>query len=555
MLRLRPPFPTKNDYSQSISTSQMSAAAEEEEEESFSSQANTNHHLLRQENELANQIRDFPESISPGYQPLPFILRAFIVGASAFIAAIMEADGAGKLHVLPKSLFKFISRVLVMALATYTIAQDVSFGPSRITTDQLLASMSTFALSADTNNDNNNGDEESSSFSSLLLPSKLSRLQPLRPTIQNTKFSNLNLENIVDHPLNVHYLRFDNDEASRSSNTRPDLNLNMYSVLHCSHGFGASSLSWLPSLPELSRSLNAKVSLAHDAVGFGFTERPNVEDPSRYSMAVSAGLGSTLVLQALQSNNANEVDYSPPGQNVAMFGHSMGCASTLRMALELAGSSDVNTNVNRIDVVLVSPAVFVKNDASLASLEDNDSDSITEEDGGELLQRRRRNNGFLRNIARFGRRTIIDAPLQYGLRRLVSSKRFWSRGLASAWGDANNLSDDDIKRFRWPAIANRLEAGLLAFTRAVVSGYGAYPGGDIKLFLDVMSLENVNVSIVHGTNDNIVPISNSRKLVDLFAGAGLRLYSMDGLGHDPFEEDVDGFVRTANGAIQASRAK
>ena len=111
LLRLRPPFPTKNDYSQSISTSQMSAAAEEEEEESFSSQANTNHHLLRQENELANQIRDFPESISPGYQPLPFILRAFIVGASAFIAAIMEADGAGKLHVLPKSLFKFISRV------------------------------------------------------------------------------------------------------------------------------------------------------------------------------------------------------------------------------------------------------------------------------------------------------------------------------------------------------------------------------------------------------------------------------------------------------------
>jgi len=106
-----------------------------------------------------------------------------------------------------------------------------------------------------------------------------------------------------------------------------------------------------------------------------------------------------------------------------------------------------------------------------------------------------------------------------------------------------------VKRFRWPAIANKLEAGLLAFTRAMISGYGAYPGGDLKLFMDVLSLPNVDVSIVHGTKDNIVPISNSRKLVDLFGGSGLRLYSMNGLGHDPFEEDVEGFVQTAKNAI------
>mmetsp|Transcript_18004 Transcript_18004/g.28005 ORF Transcript_18004/g.28005 Transcript_18004/m.28005 type:complete len:413 (+) Transcript_18004:710-1948(+) len=384
---------TRNKFPISISLMAASEAAGEMEEKSSSP-------LLPSEQQVAiSQLRDFPESISPDYRPVPFFLRAFILGASAIVAAVMEADASGRF--LPKSLLKFISRILVMALTTYAITQDLSFGPSRVTTDQLLES------------------------SSSLLPSNLSRLQSLVPTIQNTKVVT-NLNNVVDdditnHPLNVHYLQYDNenlDTTSTSSHT--------YSILHCSHGFGASSLSWLPSLSVLSQKLNAKVGLAHDAVGFGFTERPDVDDPARYSIAVSAGLGSTLVNQALQQNSAanvreneqnnnsnNSLTTTVAGQNVALFGHSMGCASTLRMAIELAGSS----NVDRIDVVLVSPAVFVGNDVSLASLEE--SSVAGNRENGVPRKRRRKKNSLLRNIVRFGRKAIIDAPLQYGLRRLV----------------------------------------------------------------------------------------------------------------------------------------
>jgi hypothetical protein len=65
--------------------------------------------------------------------------------------------------------------------------------------------------------------------------------------------------------LKVHYL----DEQSSSANTAAGAE---ETVIHCSHGFGACSLSWAKVLPRLAETLSAR-ALAHDCPGFGLTER------------------------------------------------------------------------------------------------------------------------------------------------------------------------------------------------------------------------------------------------------------------------------------------
>jgi hypothetical protein len=65
--------------------------------------------------------------------------------------------------------------------------------------------------------------------------------------------------------LKVHYL----DEKNSSPNAAASAE---ETIIHCSHGFGACSLSWAKVLPRLAETLSARV-LAHDCPGFGLTER------------------------------------------------------------------------------------------------------------------------------------------------------------------------------------------------------------------------------------------------------------------------------------------
>ena len=69
-----------------------------------------------------------------------------------------------------------------------------------------------------------------------------------------------------DDELLVHYLDV--------SPKRGDAGANGLAVgVHCAHGFGASSLSFLPTAPFLAAKLCARV-VAHDQPGFGLTHRP-----------------------------------------------------------------------------------------------------------------------------------------------------------------------------------------------------------------------------------------------------------------------------------------
>jgi pimeloyl-ACP methyl ester carboxylesterase len=137
------------------------------------------------------------------------------------------------------------------------------------------------------------------------LPSSLSKYEKLHIVDQNGQ----------SKILGVHFLEYSSSFAT---------NVN-FDALYVNHGFGASSLSWLPAIPSLTRQLKAKVCLGHDAVGLGFTERPE-KDLKWFSTKGSATIGTNLLIKKSAST---------PPKSVALFGHSMGSLTTLKMALQL----------------------------------------------------------------------------------------------------------------------------------------------------------------------------------------------------------------------------
>ena len=274
----------------------------------------------------------------------------------------------------------------------------------------------------------------------------------------------------------VHYLRYQSTDTSSDT------------VLYLNHGFGACSLSWLPALQPLVDRLSCRVGTAHDAPGFGLTARS--DDVAAYTLDASARLG----LHLLPSNVTS----------VILLGHSMGAITTLEMARRLDPSV-------RKRIVLVAPAL------GLSRTSRNQKD---------------------RKISK--RRSWVDSPSRYILRRLVGQPGFWRRGLSLAWGDAQRLKDSDVARFQWPSIGEGWEQGLLNFVRAQTLPRQLT---DEELVQQVLSLPNTTLDVVVGSSDRVVPSKKVRKFFESFSS--VRIVEMEGLGHDPFEEDVEGFVNVA----------
>jgi pimeloyl-ACP methyl ester carboxylesterase len=125
-----------------------------------------------------------------------------------------------------------------------------------------------------------------------------------------------------------------------------------YSALYMNHhGFGASLLSWLPVISELTKRLRVKKMLAHDAVGCGFTDQS--KDVDLYTPNISSEIG-------LQILNNKEVDAA--GSLILLMRHSMGSYGTLEMVSKLP--EDI-----LVKVVLVAPALV----ALLQCTEDDSS--------------------------------------------------------------------------------------------------------------------------------------------------------------------------------------
>jgi pimeloyl-ACP methyl ester carboxylesterase len=143
------------------------------------------------------------------------------------------------------------------------------------------------------------------------------------------------------------------------------------------------------------------------------------------------------------------------------------------------------------------------------------------------------------------RKLFFHHPFRFGLRRLVGgTPNFWKKGLASAWGDPKRLSESDVLRFQWPSIGIGWEQGLLNLVRHKLSSSASSSAvlNDEQLLHQVSNMKDTKVVIIYGSKDRIVRFEGAvaEKVKQEFPNC--HLVRMEGLGHDPFEEDVDGFL-------------
>eukprot|EP00985_Skeletonema_marinoi_P017039 scaffold9257_cov171-Skeletonema_marinoi.AAC.1 len=385
-----------------------------------------------------------------------------------------------------------------------------------------------------------------------LLPSRLSRYQFVTPMDVNDVMGGEedDVEKKVMKSIGVHSLQYTNPsyvnevnaeqqhQRRKLQNKEQQHNSNSIDAVYLHHGFGASSLSWLPVLPSLTKQLGARVGVAHDSVGFGFTDRP--QSLEAYSAEANVGIGLELLddddaKATVDSSGENEKSETGKERNIAIFGHSMGAKAALIMALACSKREDLRLNPSL--VVIVAPAL------EGVSLPSRGSSTKKKASNNKISQ-------LLRSIWVTWRKIFLDYPFRYGLRRLVGgSPNFWRKGLASAWGDPKRLSDSDVLRFQWPSIGMGWEQGLLNLVRSKLSSSSKSVLDDGELLQQVSSLPNTKVVIIYGSRDRIVKFEGSvaEKVKKEFPT--VHIVRMEGLGHDPYEEDVDGFLRELKAVV------
>jgi pimeloyl-ACP methyl ester carboxylesterase len=419
-------------------------------------------------------LYNFPSSFHPVYRPLPILVNLIVVLVSMFVSAITTwqnltwLDQLMSVHsrrVSVKKLLKFAGKAIVAGFLSKTVIQDIFLPPTRISTVNLVRD--------------------------FFLPSSFSRYEPISLPGKES--------------MGVHYLQCQSSQQQNNS-TR-------FQALYFNHGFGASSLSWLPVMPSLLKRMGGRVALAHDAPGFGFTDRPN--KVTAYTRGTSAEIGSSILQSSLQEEDAS---------SIALFGHSMGAAATLRMALALPEET-------RKFIVLVGPALGLMHEPS-------------------KIQSRLR--ALTRPVRQLVRKYLFDPSFSYVLKRAVGTPNFWKNGLRKVWGNPSRLSDSDVLRFQWPSVGQGWERGLLSFALAQ-SRQGSSDGKtDAQLMEQVLALPNTTVIVIRGGNDRVVPKQLVDKFFDKFPD--VPIYELQGQGHDPFEEQVDVFVETVGTIVDKENA-
>ena len=133
-------------------------------------------------------------------------------------------------------------------------------------------------------------------------------------------------------------------------------------------------------------------------------------------------------------------------------------------------------------------------------------------------------------------RLFVDRPARYLLRRTVSSHNFWRKGLQLAWGDPQKVTSSDVVRFQWPALGTGWEQAMLDFSRAQLLPAALTDNELLQKVLD----RGVPVHVIIGSKDRVVSPVMLKRFLRRFPS--VQVSEMPGLGHDPFEEDVDGFL-------------
>ena len=276
-------------------------------------------------------------------------------------------------------------------------------------------------------------------------------------------------------------------------------------ALHFWHGFGANTFSWARVMPRLAEVLGAVCS-AHDAPGFGLTVRPASVEAYTLENNGEVGLG---VLDAV----ARRAGGAPKR---VLVGHSMGGLTAAKMAAKHPEAC--------AGLVLVDPAIVAANGAS---------------------------RGFRRAVARAAFRaafllvyplTLLLRPfLLIPVRGLVRSLRFWYNGLGFAYADQGKVDRVLVDNYRRAKTVIDWDVGLLQFVLAQFKAAAEDAGEeDLVPRLDRAAREHgIPILILHGAEDRIVPVSNSRALA---RALDCELAVFPTCGHQPQEELPEEFA-------------
>lgn len=424
-----------------------------------------------------------PNDLHAAYRALPRP-AALVVGLFSVATAALTTFSNPKLiqwnlfSAIYRQNWKTLVSFLVKAVILWTLAtallQDLFLPPSRVSIETLVQK--------------------------YFLPSKLSRYEPFQ---------------IEDRTTGVHFLEYTNAKPAH------------WDCLYVNHGFGASSLSWLPAIPGLAEKVQARVVLGHDAAGFGFTERPLAKED--FTLAATAKLG----LAVLQSRDP---------KSVLLVGHSMGSITTMRMALALP--PDIHARM-----ILVAPSLGLSRVPKPGQT-----------NGMNGYPRRRLHRpaaaaAYLTRLKEINSAllalpvAIMQGILAYVLRRVVGNPGFWRKGLQLAWGNPLRVKDSDVLRFQWPSIGKGWEKGFIGFSAAQLLPGDMSDGELLQSILD----RGIKVDVVVGSKDKVVPEKRIREFLKEFPS--VRIVAMEDMGHDPFEEDVTGFVDVVSNLLDDSRNK
>lgn len=351
-------------------------------------------------------------------------------------------------------------------------------------------------------------------------------------------------------------------------------------AIHCLHGFGASTFSWSFVQQELARRTAAVVT-AHDLPGFGFSARPRTDRP--YTLHFN-GAAARAILE-LQGKELDSQGLHK--KKKVLIGHSMGGAAAAEGAIQDPESVSA--------LVLVAPAIValwmgirskakgnpIAQGAALVEefvgAEDPPgavgSDGVLDSDDSEEIVRisgsMSSKTASLKKARPLGRvvaalvHAVFSEFLRLGLfvctpilvlflRHIVRSKSFWERGLAAAWVDKSRVTPQYVDAYRLGQLVRGWEGGILRFlsgrfsenaslwhaTIAALAGDGHL--SQAERLAAACQRGGIKVLIIHGKEDALVPVSNSRRLARLLPNA--TLVELEACGHMPHEECAERFV-------------
>lgn len=342
-------------------------------------------------------------------------------------------------------------------------------------------------------------------------------------------------------------------------------NVEIRHAIHCVHGFGSHSFSFSFIQKRLANAVSSLVT-SHDICGFGLSQRPFEYLP--YTMKFHGSASVYILDRLLQDIPESQKN----GQKVRkiLIGHSLGCSAVAEALIEgndIAGAIMIapailsfqkkspKKGAQRGNTIMETFESLVENEDSILDL---DWDQIGTGCRKILLSIKTILLALVTEILT-GILYILSPLLKIFLGVAVFPRAFWDFGLASAVKTRDSITNWDmyLDNYRIPVLVKGWEDGLLRFVLARISR----KKGIIHALKQIWHSEdsmpqvhrladtnNVPILIIHGRQDMIVPIINSRRLAEYIPNTQLKV--LEYCGHMPHEELPSEFLHIAEKFIQ-----